>query len=121
MLQDVCDAFAEGEMDSCYGDLKYVDFADTSKTVRLWKSGSFDAGKFKWGWMPPHPTFFVRKTAYERFGAFNLDFGTAADYELMLRFLVRHHLHAVYIPKVLVKMRTGGVSNAGLKNRAVVF
>ena len=67
--------------------------------------------------MPPHPTFFVRQTAYERFGLFNLMMGSAADYELMLRFLVRHRLNAAYIPEVLVKMRTGGVSNFSLANR----
>ena len=67
--------------------------------------------------MPPHPTFFVRKSVYERYGVFKLDMGSAADYELMLRFLVRHRLNARYIPKVLVKMRTGGVSNSTVGNR----
>ncbi|WP_459947580.1 glycosyltransferase family 2 protein [Desulfocastanea catecholica] len=117
VLEDVTKAFQDPSVDACYGDLCYVNYDDTAKIVRYWQADGFDNRKFYWGWMPPHPTFFVRKAAYERFGAFNLDLGTAADYELMLRFLVRHHLHAVYIPKVLVKMRTGGVSNAALKNR----
>ncbi len=67
--------------------------------------------------MPPHPTFFVRRSVYEKYGAFNIALGSAADYELMLRFLVKHRISAAYIPEVLVKMRVGGVSNASLKNR----
>lgn len=117
VLEDVVDVFQDRSVDACFGDLCYVDYDDTDKTVRYWRSNHFEYRKFYWGWMPPHPTFFVRRSAYERFGLFNLSLGSAADYELMLRFLVRHRLHTVYIPKVLVKMRTGGISNAGLKNR----
>jgi glycosyltransferase len=67
--------------------------------------------------MPPHPTFFVRRQLYEQYGGFKLDLGTAADYELMLRFLLKHRIRVEYIPKVLVKMRVGGMSNVSLKNR----
>jgi glycosyltransferase len=67
--------------------------------------------------MPPHPTFFVRRSVYERLGLFRLDLGTAADYELMLRFLVKYRITTRYIPQVLVKMRVGGASNASLRNR----
>jgi hypothetical protein len=67
--------------------------------------------------MPPHPTFFVRRSVYQRYGLFNLNLGTAADYELMLRFLVKHGITTAYIPRVIVKMRMGGVSNAAVKNR----
>ena len=73
--------------------------------------------KVLWGWMPPHPTFFVRKEIYERYGLFRLDLGSAADYELMLRLLFKHQIRAIYIPQVLVKMRVGGVSNASMENR----
>jgi hypothetical protein len=67
--------------------------------------------------MPPHPTFFVRRRVYDKLGGFNLAMGSAADYELMLRFLLKHRISSAYIPKVLVKMRTGGISNASLSNR----
>ena len=67
--------------------------------------------------MPPHPTFFVRRRVYEKYGLFNLDLGSAADYELMLRFLLKHRIKVGYIPEVLVHMRAGGVSNASVKNR----
>ena len=78
--------------------------------VRRWKSGPYDPKSWYRGWMPPHPAFFVRKKVYERFGLYRLDMGTAADYELMLRFLLKHGISTVYIPRVLVKMRTGGMT-----------
>ena len=116
-LAKVIQAFDDPTVDACYGDLLYVDGANSDKIVRNWRSGSFSPGKFYWGWMPPHPTFFVRRSVYERYGLFNTNLGSAADYEIMLRFLVKHKTKAAYIPDVLVKMRTGGVSNASVKNR----
>ena len=85
--------------------------------VRYWQAGEFTPGSFYRGWMPPHPTFFVRREVYERYGSFRLDLGSAADYELMLRLLLRERLPAAYIPRVLVAMRTGGASNASLAAR----
>ncbi|KAB2888854.1 MAG: glycosyltransferase [Desulfobulbaceae bacterium] len=117
VLRWVDDAFSDSSIDACYGDLDYVDKDDTGKVVRRWRAGSFSRRKFYWGWMPPHPTFFVRRAVYERFGLFNLELGSAADYELMLRFLVKHRLRAACIPELLVRMRTGGISNASLRNR----
>ena len=67
--------------------------------------------------MPPHPTFFVRRSVYEKYGLFNLDLGTAADYELMLRFLLKHRINCAYIPEVLICMCTGGASNCSTKAR----
>lgn len=109
--------FNTSQIEACYGDLHYVDSKNTNKIIRNWRSGAFDQKKFYWGWMPPHPTFFVRKSVYEKFGMFNLDLGSAADYELMLRFIVRYKIKVAYISEVLVKMRLGGASNASLKKR----
>ncbi|MDP3479261.1 MAG: glycosyltransferase family 2 protein [Desulfoprunum sp.] len=117
VLTKVAEVFEDPAIDACFGDLVYVDTADTAKVVRYWRSGGFALRQFYWGWMPPHPTFFVRRSVYEQFGLFNLDLGSAADYELMLRFLVKHEIKAAYIPEVLVKMRTGGISNASWRNR----
>ena len=103
-------------IDSCYGDLVYMSPDDLDRVVRRWDAGSFSKSRFMWGWMPPHPTFFVRRKVYEQFGAFNLDVGTSADYELMLRFLVKHGVSATYIPDVLARMRCGGVSNKSFSN-----
>lgn len=116
-LEKVLRTFDDPKMGACYGDLLYVDGADSTKIVRYWKSGFFDYKRFYHGWMPPHPTFFVRRSVYERYGIFNMELGSAADYEIMLRFLVKHRVEAAYVPEVLVKMRTGGVSNASMANR----
>ncbi len=116
-LVKVLSVFDDPDIEACYGDLVYVDGQNTGKVDRFWQSGHFNLKKFYWGWMPPHPTFFVRRSVYEKYGIFNLELGSAADYELMLRFLLKQKIKAVYIPEVLVHMRTGGVSNATIWNR----
>ncbi len=105
-----------GDSDSIYADLQYVD-GTTGKVVRNWKSGSFHRDNFLMGWMPPHPTFFVRKEIYQRHGHFLIDQGSAADYEIMLRFLFKHNISAAYWPKVIIQMKTGGASNVTWKQR----
>lgn len=116
-LVKVLGVFDDPDIEACYGDLVYVDGQNTDKVVRFWRSGHFDLNKFYWGWMPPHPTFFVRRSVYERYGFFNLELGSAADYEIMLRFLLKRQVKVAYIPEVLVHMRTGGISNVSLRNR----
>ncbi|QCR22157.1 glycosyltransferase family 2 protein [Pontibacter sp. SGAir0037] len=103
--------------DSAYGDLLYVKQDNTSKVFRNWKAGSFTKRSFLYGWMPPHPTFYVRKTCLEKYGFYNTHFKTAADYELMLRLLYKYQVSTVYIPETLVRMRVGGKSNASISNR----
>jgi len=114
VLQSVADTFNTSDADLCYGDLVYVDENDA--VVRYWKSGAYRPRRFYFGWMPPHPTVFVRKELYEQYGDFNLNFSIAADYELLLRFLLRHDLSATYIDNVLVRMATGGQSNKSVSN-----
>uniref|UniRef100_A0A7C4YCC4 Glycosyltransferase n=1 Tax=candidate division WOR-3 bacterium TaxID=2052148 RepID=A0A7C4YCC4_UNCW3 len=114
VLLDVKNAITNG-YDSCYGDLVYVSRDDTSKILRFWKSGEFKDGCFKRGWMPPHPTFFVKKGLLEKYGFFDTRLKISADYEIMLRLLERYKISTYYIPRVLVKMRWGGKSN-NLKN-----
>jgi glycosyltransferase len=116
VLESVVNAFERQNVDSCYGDLLYVNKNDTDKVIRYWKASEYHPGKFKSGWMPPHPTFFVKREIYEKYGSFKTDFRIAADYELMLRFLEKHRISTYYIPEVLIKMRVGGASNKSLKN-----
>jgi glycosyltransferase len=116
VVENVVEAFRRFEVDSVYGDLQYVDKRDLNKVVRKWRASIYRAGRFKSGWMPPHPTFFVKKEIYDEYGKFNTDFRIAADYELMLRFLELHRISTYYIPDVLVKMRSGGTSNKSLRN-----
>jgi len=117
VIEDVQEAFANPDVHAVYGDLDYVDRSDGHRVVRHWRAGGFLPGKMYHGWMPPHPTFFVRRECFERFGLYRLDLGTAADYELMLRFLLVHDIRVQYLPRVLVKMRVGGASNVNLRAR----
>jgi glycosyltransferase len=117
VLRQVATLFEDPAVGACYGDLCYVDRDDPARVVRYWRAGEFNPARFRHGWMPPHPTFFLRRELYERFGGYRTDLGTAADYELMLRMLLRHGVPTVYIPKVLVHMRVGGASNRSLAAR----
>lgn len=117
VLQDVISIFKNTDSDAVYADLDYVNTNNTEKTERKWRSGKYKEGAFLNGWMPPHPTLFVKKDIYDKYGTFNLDFKTAADYELMLRFIHKYKIKLAYLPKVTVKMRMGGLSNSSLKHR----
>ncbi len=114
VLEEVVRNFKEYDFDCVWGDLVYF-FNDPNKIVRYWRSSDYKEGLFQKGWVPPHPTFFVKKEIYDKYGLFRLDFPVAADYELMFRFLEKCKIRGKYIPKVLVKMRTGGNANK-LKN-----
>ena len=116
VVSKIADAFKVDDVDSIYGDLIYVSKEDTSKVVRYWKSGAYGLKKLENGWMPPHPTFYVKRKVYEAYGAFDTSFKIAADYDSILRFLGREGITTRYIPEVLVKMRVGGESNKSLKN-----
>jgi glycosyltransferase len=117
VLHSVASAFEDDSVDACYGDLCYVDSENPNRVVRYWRAGKYHSASFLNGWMPPHPTFFVRRKIYDQFGLYRTNLGTAADYELMVRFLVKHQVKAAYIPKILVHMRTGGSSNANWRAR----
>jgi glycosyltransferase involved in cell wall biosynthesis len=117
VLGDIAQLFEQGKADAVYADLQYVDANDTRKIKRHWKSGKYKPGNFLFGWMPPHPTFFVRKEVYEKYGLFNENLRSAADYELMLRFIHKYQISLDYLPRIIVKMRSGGQSNVTAKNR----
>ena len=103
-------------IEACYADLIYVDRYKTSKIIRYFKSSKFEKGLFSKGWSPPHPTFFVRRSVYEKFGLFNLNYRIASDIDLMIRFLEIHKIKTKYVPEIWVKMRMGGTTNKSLKN-----
>ena len=116
VLATIADAFADPAVDIVYGDLCYVRQNDTSQIVRYWRSGPFRSGSFARGWAPPHPTLYVRRELYDRFGGFDIAYSLAADFELMVRLLEVHRVSARYLPQVLVRMRMGGASNKSLRN-----
>ena len=117
VLAQVARAFTASGTDAVYGDLNYVAADDLSRVTRRWRSGAYSPGAFRRGWMPPHPALFVRRTCYKRWGMFNLSLRSAADYELMLRFIHRHGMTLTYLSETLVLMRAGGVSNASFNHR----
>lgn len=117
VLEKVANVFQDSAVQGVYGDCVYADAADLNRVRRYWRAGEYREGRFLTGWMPPHPTFFVRRECYEKFGLYRPEFKNSGDYELMLRFIHKHGIHLRYIPEVLVTMREGGVSNNSLKNR----
>jgi len=117
VLSKVAEVFVRTNCDCLYGDLVYVKTADARQIVRYWKSGEFNRKKLNKGWMLPHPTFFVKKEVYEKYGLYNIKLKNAADYEMILRLLYRHKLSVEYIPEIMIKMRMGGASNKSLLNR----
>ncbi len=117
VISDVVKEFEKSKCDGLYGDLVYVNREQTDKVIRTWNAGPYKPGKFLKGWMPPHPTFFVKKSKYNELGLYNLTLRSAADYELMLRFIHKHQILLSYLPRIMTKMRAGGQSNITLKNR----
>ncbi len=116
IIEKAAKLFDDKQTDSIYGDLQYVAKEDTGKIIRFWKSGEYSFSKLKKGWMPPHPTFFVKKDIYDKFGIFDTNFKIAADYDIILRFLGKHKISTAYLPEVMIKMRIGGESNKSIKN-----
>lgn len=117
VISDVVSKFEGENTDLLYSDLYYVEEENTDKVTRYWKSGEYKQGAFFKGWMPPHPTFFVKKDVYNKYGVFNLTLKSAADYEIMLRFIHKYECSVSYLNRVTVRMRVGGVSNSSLSNR----
>lgn len=115
ILSNIASIFETKPVDVLYGDLDFVD--NNNKVVRKWRSGKYREGLFNWGWMPPHPTFYCRRELFRKSGVYRLDYGSAADYELMLRFIHAGKARVYYLQKVMIKMVTGGVSNKSLTNR----
>lgn len=115
VLSTISDAFTKKNVDIVYGDLDYIN--QNGKVIRRWRSGEFLRRNLNFGWMPPHPTFYCKRQLFEKFGYYSLDYGTAADYELMIRYLYTNKLTAHYIKKVIIKMKIGGKSNKSLSNR----
>lgn len=107
VLQTIAEAFSHTGTQAVYGDLMYC---KGDSIVRYWKSNSFDMRELRFGWMPAHPTFYCRREVYNALGHYDEHLRISADYDFMLRVL-KHGYHAEYIPKVLVKMQLGGISN----------
>lgn len=117
VVSAVVNAFNENKVDAVYGDLNYVYAEDISKIYRNWKGKIFHRSLFHKGWMPAHPAFYFKKSLIEKYGNYRIEFESAADYELMIRYLYKHRVPAIYIPELMILMRRGGMSNSNIKKR----
>ena len=116
ILAKVYKKFITNKVPIVYGDLFYLSRHKEKKVLRYWKSNKFRPGSFLYGWSPPHPTFFVKKKIYLRYGLYKIRYGNSSDIELMHRFLETYKISSFYFNKVLICMRYGGVSNSNLSN-----
>ena len=117
VISCIAQTFKEQNTDSVYGDLEYVDKENTDKVYRVWKGQTYRRNLFKIGWMPGHPTFYIKKALIDKFGGYESHYFTAADYEFMARYLFKHKVSSFYLPKLFVKMRMGGASNKSIYQR----
>ncbi len=117
VISCIAKTFIEQKVDSVYGDLEYVDPENMNKIHRIWKGKPYKRSLFRSGWMPAHPTFYIKRELVEKYGGYESHYYSAADYEFMARYLYKHHLSSYYIPKLIIKMRRGGQSNSSLKTR----
>ncbi|MCF7455150.1 glycosyltransferase family 2 protein [Vibrio sp. A1-1] len=115
-IKELVETLQREKTQAVYADLEYVSKDNTSKIIRKWTSGAFEKQKLRSGWMPPHPTFFMKRDLYIKHGMFDLDLKIAADYDSLLRYLWSNNITASYLPKVVTKMRVGGASNRSLAN-----
>jgi glycosyltransferase len=115
-IQLVADTFAKTNADGVFGDLVYVRKSNPKKIVRFWKSAPFDPAMLKKGWMPPHPTLFLKRDVFKKYGMYDTQYQISADYDFMLRIMSRPELKFAYLPQVITRMRMGGASNRNLKN-----
>jgi glycosyltransferase len=116
VLARIAEASRGGACDAAYGDLVYVRQTDPGAVVRYWRSGPYAAGRIERGWMPAHPTFFVRTALLRKLGGFDTRYRYQADYELMVRLFLKERISSAYVPEVLVRMRAGGHTNRSLRN-----
>lgn len=117
VIFNIVKTFVETKTDAVYGDLNYVSQDNTMKVLRTWKGMAYNRNRFLYGWMPAHPTFYIRHSLIEKYGGYESHYFSAADYEFMARYLFSHRIKACYLPKLIVRMRVGGASNINFKQR----
>lgn len=117
VIAAIATSFKSNNVDSLYGDLVYVDPNNIAKVLRVWKGYGYKRSKFRYGWMPAHPTFYIKKEVVDKLGGYETHYYTASDYEFMARYLYRHKVSCTYLPKLIVRMRNGGASNSSFYSR----
>lgn len=120
VISDLTAAFDQPEIEAVYGDVVFVQRDNPKKVVRYYSSKGFTPEKFRYGFMPAHPSFYVKKVCFEKFGFYQTDYKIAADYEWVMRLMYHHRIQCQYVEQVVVCMREGGISNTTLKSRYVL-
>ena len=110
-LATIAAALQDPSIDGVYGDLQYVARDDETRVIRHWRAGAYAQAKLNRGWMPPHPTLYLRRDVFNRAGLYDTSYRISGDYDGMLRFLTTGHVRLAYLPQVIVRMKMGGVSN----------
>ena len=114
VIERIVESFRENEIDAVFGDVRFVDTVNTSKVVRYYSSKHFKPARFRFGFMPAHSSFYVKRELFEKLGYYKTDYKIAADYELLIRFLYIHKIIYKYLEMPFVSMRMGGVSNKSI-------
>lgn len=109
------------DVDAVYGDIHFVDPSDLSRCVRYYSSAGFRRWKMRLGFMPAHPSFYCRRSVYERYGLFDTTYRVASDFEQLLRLIYINHISTRYIPMDFVTMRTGGMSTSGIASHRQIL
>lgn len=120
VIQTVVDSFKNNDIDASYGDVHFVSPDNLSKSVRYYSSSVFKPSLFRFGFMPAHPSFYMKKECYDKYGLYALDYKIASDYDLLIRILYKEKINYKYIKKDFVTMRTGGVSTENFNSRVTL-
>jgi len=120
VISAVAKGFSDNKTEAVFGDVRFVNPDNLTKTVRYYSSKRFTPAKFRFGFMPAHPTFFTKKKWFDKLGYYQTDYKIAADYELLIRFLYKHKLSYKYIPLDMIVMRTGGASTKSIKSNYIL-
>ncbi|WP_150468043.1 glycosyltransferase family 2 protein [Francisella sp. SYW-9] len=118
VIDNIVKEFKQNDKDMLFADLMFVN--ESSKILRYYSAKRFTPNKLKFGIMPPHPTLFVKKSVYDKYGVYRLDFKIAADYEIFVRFLLVNRLSYTYLNKCIIKMLVGGVSTSNLQSKKII-
>ena len=120
VTETVADAFSNSDIDALYGDVHFVNPDDLTKSVRYYSSSIFKPSLFRFGFMPAHPSFYMKRECYEKHGLYALDYKIASDYDLLIRYLFKEKINYKYLKKDFVTMRTGGVSTENFNSRVTL-
>lgn len=116
VISDVSRLFEDPSVDIVYGDLNYVSSINSDRVIRRWVAGEFSQAKLAWGWMPPHPAVFIRRSIIDTYGAYDTSYRISGDYDSLLRYFWQGKPKVIYLNRVLVNMRIGGASNQSLRH-----